>query len=328
MSSIANRRCLVLGASGFIGRWVVEELLAKGVPVGLQVRDPERLSEQVRVSAEEIYSTDLTKPGSGIEVVRLFHPDVVFNLSGYGVAKDERDEAVLQRINAGLVSELARALIENKPTERCVRLIQAGSALEYGARAESMDEAAPVNPTTPYGRAKLAATVMLDEARNAGLPCLTARLFTVFGQGERPGRLVSTLIGTRFGSERIGLSGGNQSRDWTYVEDVARALVGLAEVSPDAVLERRYPFDAPAINVASGALTTVRNFVSGLAVELSINPDRLGFGDLKELPEEMHHPPVPKERLEAALGWAPPATPKLGMAQLRRRLDEEADAQA
>jgi nucleoside-diphosphate-sugar epimerase len=66
----------------------------------------------------------------------------------------------------------------------------------------------------------------------------------------------------------------------------------------------------------------VREFVLALAEELGIARERLGFGDLPPLPEEMHHPPVPVERLRAALGWSPSPDPRDGLRRLAMRLEQ------
>ena len=131
-----------------------------------------------------------------------------------------------------------------------------------------------------------------------------------------------TLIAAAETRARIPLSAGAQARDWVYVEDVARALLELAALDAAPILAARSPFDAPCLNLASGRLTSVREFVLRFAREFELDSTRLGFGDLPELAEEMHHPPVPVGRLGAALGWTPPNEPALGLARLRARVTQ------
>jgi nucleoside-diphosphate-sugar epimerase len=154
------------------------------------------------------------------------------------------------------------------------------------------------------------------------VPSVVARAFTVFGLGERPGRLVPTLLAARAARERVPLSSGQQRRDFVYVEDAARALVELAEQDGATLRSGRYPFDAPCLNLASGALTPVREFVLAFAEVFGIARERLGFGDLPPLLAEMHHPPVPNDRLRDALGWSPAPDPRAGLARMAARLAE------
>jgi len=317
---LAGERVLVLGASGFIGRWVARECVRRGAQVLAPVREPGRHPAPFREGLE-LVQADLSVPGSAERLVAAHAPALVLNAAGYGVAKDERDPGRMQRLNVELVQELAEALIRHRPDDARVRLVHLGSALEAGPGPASLDEAAPLAPSEPYGATKAAATRALDSARER-LPNLVARTFTVFGGGERPGRLVPGLLAARTSSGRIPLSAGTQRRDFVYVEELARALVELARVDAAAVRARRYPFDAPCLNVASGVLTSVRDFVTAFAAEFALAPERLGFGDLPPLTTEMHHPPVPIERLGAALGWTPSAGPAHGLAELAARVAE------
>ena len=321
MHSIEGRRCLVLGASGFLGRWVARELLRRGAIVGAHARavgDPKGLD-----GPAESLEADLSVEGSASSLVRSFRPDVVFDLAGYGVARDQRDERRAERINVGVVSELVETLPAAGSDWPGAVLVLPGSALELGPRPDSMDESAPAAPTTTYGRTKLAATRIVDDARNRGVAGLTARVYTVYGPGEHPGRLVPTLCAALENEEPIALSEGLQERDWAYAEDVARLLVDLACVDGRRLLSREPPFDAPCINLACGRLTSVRDFVLLFAEEFGIAQERLAFGEVPGLAEEMFHPPVPVERLRAALGEAPPADPRVGLAALHRRLAQE-----
>ena len=317
-SPLRGRRALVLGASGFIGRWVTRELVQRGARVLAQVRSRARLPPDI-VRAAEPVEAELAAPGGVTELVHDTRPDVAFNLVGYGVAKEEREPSLYARLNSELVTELLLAL-SRSDAGSSPRLIHVGSALEYGDSA-SLDELAPGRPNEPYGASKAAATRRLWDGREQTL-ALVARAFTVFGLGERPGRLVPSLLAARGASGPIALSSGTQERDFVYVEDLARALVELAELDGPTVRAGRYPFDAPCLNLASGALTPVREFVLALADAFAIPRGRLAFGALPPLQEEMHHPPVPIQRLRAALGWSPSPDPRAGLARMAALLVE------
>ena len=321
--SLQGEPVLVLGASGFVGRWVARELARRGARVHAQAREPARLPQPFRAGLE-LVQADLAEPGSVERLVAELRPALVINAAGYGVAKDERDDERARRLNLELVQELGEALARlhgSVGAEPRVRLVHVGSALEAGPEPRSLDETAPLHPRDNYGITKAAATAWLDSARER-LPNLVARAYTVFGGGERPGRLVPSLLAARAGTARLPLSAGTQRRDFVYVEELARALVELALVDGAQVRVRRYPFDAPGLNVASGALTSVRDFVRAFAARFGLAAERLGFGDLPPLSTEMHHPPVPIERLRAAVGWTPGAGPERGLDELAARVSE------
>jgi nucleoside-diphosphate-sugar epimerase len=305
---------LVTGASGFIGRWVVRALIAEGATIAVVGRHPACLEPDVLARARA-FPADLEHPGELASIIDQWRPSIAFNLAGYGIDRTERDEVVARHVNMHIVGEAIEALEDRiQDAWPGARFVQAGSALEYGSIQEPLDENAQPLPSTTYGQTKLAATTILQHARDEDrFPSVTARLFTVFGPGEHAGRLFPTLVGARATNERIPLSIGTQSRDFVYVEDAATALLKLGLVPAERLTGGMHPFDAPAINVASGNLTSVREFALAAAKILGIPESRLGFGDLPQLPEEMFHGPVPVARLQAALGWLPPADPASGL---------------
>ncbi|MGE0555727.1 MAG: NAD-dependent epimerase/dehydratase family protein [Gemmatimonadales bacterium] len=297
-AAYAGRKVLVLGASGFIGAWVAVRLARLGCELWVTARSREELDRARSLLGFEgiALELDAAAPGALEAAIASVAPDLVFNLIGYGVDRAERDEAVAAAVNDELVGRLISALPGRRTEWRGQSLIHVGSALEYGEAAGDLREETEPEATTVYGRTKLAGTRRLARAAEAGLRATTARLFTVYGPGEHPGRLLPSLLEARRGAGRIALSHGLQRRDFTYVDDVAQGLVRLA--ASEAVLP-------PVLNLATGRLRTVRHFVEVAARELGIDAGRLGFGEIEVRREEMAHDDVNLDRLRSALGWVP-----------------------
>jgi nucleoside-diphosphate-sugar epimerase len=298
--SIRGRRALVLGASGFVGQWVARRLDQSGAELVLGVRDPRLVAGLVTELRErpDVHSIDLLEPGAVEAMLQATRPDVTFNLVGYGVDSEERDEKLFERTNAHLPATLCEQ-IARLPAEgwEGQRLIHTGSALEYGVSAGDLAEHSRPQPTTSYGRTKLAGTEALQRWRHdEGLPTMTARLFTVYGMGEHSNRLLPSLIDAAQRTDPLELTAGLQMRDFTYVEDVAEGLLRLSLVSGR---------HEGVVNLATGRLTMVRDFVLIAANVLGIPGERLLFGSLPTRPEEMSHEPVSLVRLRRTLSWAP-----------------------
>jgi len=300
-------RALVLGAAGFIGRWVARALTDAGAEVVGVVRDAAagRTVLDAWGARAEIVQEDLSAVDEVPRLIRGVLPAVVFNLAGYGVDPAERDEALARALNRDLVRRLCQAVSrETLPAWRGARLVHVGTALEYGARTDDLREDLPSQPLTLYGETKAAGTAAVTSAHAAGLRATTARLFTIYGPGEHDGRLLPSLLAAAGTHDDIPLTTGGQQRDFTYVEDVADGLLRLGTQVHDL---------PPVVNLATGRLASVRQFVETAAEVLAIAPSRLRFGAHESHKVEMTHRPVNVERLRALTAWTPPTDIRAGV---------------
>lgn len=296
----------MLGASGFIGRRVVRALRAEGAECVAVVRDRSGHGLDSGSEGIEVVAQDLADANGTRKLVDRVRPAIAFNLAGYGVDRSERDDAVAEALNHALPATLGDALHRaSLPAWEGLRLVHVGTALEYGRRSDDLAEDMPSDPDTVYGRTKLAGTAALSALHREGMRCLTARLFTVYGPGEHQGRLLPSLMDAARTGESLSLTAGTQARDFVYVDDVAEGLLRLGAlpgVVPDV------------LNLATGRLSTVRDFVETAAALLGIPADRLRFSAAPTRPEEMHHQPVTIARLRTLTGWIPATTLREGIA--------------
>jgi UDP-glucose 4-epimerase len=312
-------RALVLGASGFIGRWVARRLTGLGARLHLVVRNPAAAAEvfsRYGISGQ-VHVVDLRERSAVRHLLASVRPAITFNLAGYGVDPTERDEAAAYDINLRLVEAAAEAITAIRGPARSIPLdgsgwpgldfVHAGSALEYGAIPGDLAEESQPDPTTLYGRSKLAGTRALAERSARGdLSAVTARLFTVYGPGERARRLLPSLLDAARTGRPLALTSGRQERDFTYVEDVADGLIRLGTIHQNRFDGLADP--STVVNLATGRLTAVRDFVTQGATLLGMREDDLLFDAIPTRAEEMHHDPVSLERLRHLLHWAPQTT--------------------
>ena len=304
-------RVLVLGASGFIGRWVARRLHQAGADLYVAARDVRKLPHEECFSRQAM-DIDLLDPAALPGIVREAAPEIVFNLAGYGINPAERDSARAAAINAEFLPQLVTAM-KQVPTTRWQgqRIVHTGSALEYGTCSGDLAETTCTRPTTLYGRTKLAGTLALQQsAEQHGIAGITARLFTVYGPGERAGRLLPSLLEIARTGGSLELTAGTQHRDFTYVEDVVEGLLrlGTTRTSPGEV-----------VNLATGQLTSVRQFTEITARVLGIPAGHLHFGALPVREEEMAHKPVSTSKLRKLLSWVPTTTIQQGIERTLQR---------
>lgn len=301
IAEYAGARVLVLGASGFIGRWVARHLTRAGAIVTAGVRRPEKFAEIARAWGirAEAFAFDAFDDDTVSQVISIAAPDIVFNLAAYGIDRAETDPVALSRINDALVRQAADVLVRtpHNAAWRGRRLVHAGSALEYGLVEGTATEDGPANPHTDYGRSKLAGTRTLRTFAEAnGLDAVTARAFTVFGPGEHEDRLLPSLRQAARAGSAATLSAGTQLRDFAYVEDVAEGMLrlGLSAGPPGET-----------VNLATGRMTSVRQFAETAAEVLAMPRDRLLFGNQPVRADEMRITAVDVSLLRQRIGWTP-----------------------
>ena len=317
-AAYAGRRAVVLGASGFIGRWVARALAERDAHVIAVGRDADSVRSAVgaRNAPDQVEAYDFERPlASGW--LSALSPDVVFNLAGYGVDRSERDETLARRLNRDLVAELCDAVTSLGASDwPHARLVHAGSALEYGTTGGMLHEGSPTAATTLYGETKLAGTTALVERAHASRTrAIVARLFTVYGAGEHAGRLLPTILGAATSGAVVPLSDGMQRRDFAYVEDVAEGLLRLAVSTAEP---------GEVVNLATGVMQPVRKFVEAAAAVAGVPRERLHFGSVPTRPEEMSHTGVSVERLDELAEWRPSPDLQSGIRRTLMRLSSEA----
>jgi UDP-glucose 4-epimerase len=295
-----KRTVVVLGASGFIGRWVARLLSNSGAELILCVRNPSTSQEIFRQYdvKGQIYAIDLKDSSHVRKCLRSVQPDIVFNLAAYGVDRNEQDESIAEGINVSLVRVICQELEKiSKPDWAGRSLVHVGTAMEYGRITGDLKEDSPEIPETLYGRTKLAGTrVVARMGLASGSNGITARLFAIYGPGEPLDRLLPSLIYLASHPVELPLTAGMHERDFVYVEDAAEALIRLG-ISQG--------IHGEIVNVATGKLTSIRLFAETAADMLGVPREYLAFGALPTRAEEMAHQPVNNGRLFQLTGWLP-----------------------
>jgi dihydroflavonol-4-reductase len=271
-------RAAVTGATGFVGRRLVEALVREGAQVACLARSrtrAESLPPGCRIVDGDLSDrAALSSLCSGAEVV--------FHCAGLVMA---RNDAEFLRVNRDGTETLARAAQE----ARVSRLVFVSSLAATGpATAERpVDEGTAAHPVTPYGRSKLAAETAL---RAVGIPSVVVRPAAVYGPGDSAFLRIFRMA--RLGYAPV-FGDGRQIVSLIHVDDLARGLLAAARAGD--VSGRVYHAAAPetptqrelvlAIGAAVGrpvrvltvptTLARLVLFVSGTAAALLGRPTQL-----------------------------------------------------
>jgi dTDP-6-deoxy-L-talose 4-dehydrogenase (NAD+) len=236
---------LVTGATGFIGRHVVDCLLEKGHQVTAVARNSDKAQTMPWFDRVRFLACDIHQPEVPVD---LFGPqDAVIHLAWPGLPNYKSLVHIEETLPADyrFLKKLVGAGIKH--------LVIAGTCFEYGMQNGELTEDMATLPVTPYGLAKDTLRKFLQALQGSQpFRMQWARLFYTYGEGQNPGSLLAQLNRTINSGEKIfNMSGGEQLRDYLPVEDIASCLVALLE----------HPRFDGVVNICSGIPVSVRTLV-------------------------------------------------------------------
>ena len=270
--SLTGETVLVTGASGFIGRHLVQRLATLGVgrivcTSGASKREAEPPIEWVTADLGERGAFDaLLGSHRFTRVIHLAtHASGAQSVAAFRAAVDSCVTAT---------GDLLVAALEHCPDARIVM---------PGSLEASDPLCGPAEFGSPYAAAKATAHILAGAARRLHrLPVVTARIGFVYGPDDPNGkRLVPYTIDTLLDGGRARLSQGLRIEDWIYVDDAADGLIvaAFAEPPPDST---DTPDSADTLDIGSGHPTCARDIVQKLRA--LIGAGELAFGELPDRP--------------------------------------------
>lgn len=232
------KKVLVTGVAGFIASRVTESLLAQGVEVvgidnvndyyDVRLKDY-RLKMLEGKKGFQFYKMDIENRDALHDLFDKHQFDVVFNLAARaGVRYSMENPHVYMTTNAmgslNLLEEMRRKNIKKF-------ILASTSSLYAGQKMPFTEELAVNTPISPYAASKKAAEVMAYSYHYLyGIDVSIVRYFTVFGPAGRPDMSIFRFIKWIDQGERLEVFGdGGQSRDFTFVEDIARGTILAAK---------------------------------------------------------------------------------------------------
>lgn len=294
-------RALVTGAAGFIGSHLCGRLLREGAevlgidafvpnyPRGWKEANLAPLRDQARFQFIEGDLSAVNLPALLAEVEVVFHQAAMPGVrSSWGA-----DFQVYVDHN---ISATQRLLEAAAGLRHLRRVVYASSSSVYGdAPALPLHEDALPQPISPYGVTKLAAEHLCRLYAVAyGVPTVSLRYFTVYGPRQRPDmafhRFAAAILQ---GREIVVYSDGEQTRDFTFIDDAVEANLRAAArpVEPGAV-----------INVGGGARISL-NAALKLVEAAAGRKARIVHAEAQR--GDMRHTYADTGRAQAALGFRP-----------------------
>ncbi|WP_418418994.1 NAD-dependent epimerase/dehydratase family protein [Blautia sp.] len=228
------QRIIVTGATSMIGAALIKECIKKGIEVyavirassGKKMRLPE--SEKLHIvdcSLEELEAL----PQKITEKC-----DTFYHIAWGNTGENRNSSTELQSRNIAYTL----AAVKTAYALGCRRFIGAGSQAEYGPMdVDKISPDSPVNPTTPYGAAKLASGQLARMlCKELGMECIWPRIFSVYGIYEKETTMVASGLRKMLAGEKTSFTPALQRWDYLFSADAGRAYYLIGEKGKDGAV--------------------------------------------------------------------------------------------
>lgn len=243
----AEKRVLVTGARGFIGRQCLPHLAARGFEVhAVSSADAAQLGASWH-RCDLLNAADATRLVERVRPTHLLHLGWIAQPGIFWTSREN-----LAWLAAG--TELVQSFYGCGGT----RAVGVGSCAEYAeSHSPCVEDVTPIAPSTPYGKAKDAMHRALRKAARERGSWAWARLFFPYGPGEATGRFIPSVIDGLLRGMPVDCTHGRQVRDFIYLDDVAEGCVALVDGSQSG-----------AYNIGSGEGRTLREVAAIIVAEI------------------------------------------------------------
>ncbi len=291
-----GRRVLLTGHTGFIGRHVSSALARTGVEVyacGRNVQSPQ-------LTGVNWQTVDLLSREQVVKLVTDVAPQIVVHCAWY----TEHGKYWAAPANADWVAASV-FLAQEAYSRGASRFVGVGTGAEYAPDAASpfCELTSRIEPDTVYGLAKDTARRTIEAlALSLGHSFVWTRVFMLYGDGEHPARLVSSLCRSFVKGETAKMSSGKALRDFMHVGDVGAAIAAVARSDVRGC-----------VNIGSGDAAPIASIAKKLAT-LSGRPELLAIGALPDRPNEPAASFPDVSRLRDEVGFRPSVSLDDGLA--------------
>ncbi|HET7116296.1 MAG TPA: NAD-dependent epimerase/dehydratase family protein [Hanamia sp.] len=247
-------KVLVTGASGFIGNYLVKELLKNNHQVIATSQDEEKAKTFSWVNNVKYIPLNLSRVDDSINYFNYFdNPEAIIHLAWKGLPNYDAlfhfEENLFRHY--GFLKNLVRNGVKD--------ITVTGTCFEYGLQEGKLSENMAAIPANPYAIAKDSLRKFLEQLqKHLPFSLKWVRLFYMYGEGQNPNSLLAQLESAiKNGEKEFNMSAGEQQRDYLPVEKMVEYIAQIA-------LQKKVE---GVINCCSGVPITVNQLVDNFLSE-------------------------------------------------------------
>ena len=286
---------VITGATGFLGSHLAQWFLEQGDRVYALVR-PGSAKLQYLPEHRNLIPVYGTMEEAADCVEEIGHADAWFHFAWGGVNREEIDSPEVQ---AGNIRG-SLACVEAAHRLGCRVFMDAGSRVEYGVIEDGrgvMTEEMECSPVNEYGKAKLEFfRQAVPVCERYGMNFCHLRFFSVYGYGDHPWSIISTLVRELPRGGRVSLSACRHEWNFMYIDDAVEAVGRLYEQVKGKPCKK-----GAAVNIASRDTRVLKSFVEEV-FELAGKRGTLEFGTFVQAKEGALSIRPDVSRMEAMTG--------------------------
>jgi dTDP-glucose 4,6-dehydratase len=240
-----KKKILIPGGTGFIGYHLCLFFKKKNWTIHSLSKTKPKANRRVK-GVKYIYCNVADKKNLKKKLDSYY--DYIVNLSGY---VDHSNKKSITKTHF----EGCKNLVYNFKNKKPKKFVQIGSSIEYGKQKSPQDESSirKINTMSTYGNAKLASTFfLLSLFKKKSFPSTIIRLYLVYGPNQDNNRVIPFVINNCIKGKKFNCSPGNQLRDFTFIDDVIKAIYKTLKIKKT---------NGHLINIGFGKPTKIRNLI-------------------------------------------------------------------
>ena len=230
------KTALITGVAGFIGSSLAEKLLKDnfkviGIDSFTNYYSPHIKEKNIENCLKHSNFSLIRQDLDTLDLSTMFeNAEYIFHLSAQPGARASwgKEFTTYVKNNISVTQKILESLKNNTTLKK---FVFGSSSSVYGNQSSIMNEETSLTrPVSPYGVTKLASENLVNlYFKNYEIPTISLRYFTVYGPKQRPDMAFTRFFHSIIKDKKLIIFGnGEQTRDFTYVDDIVKATINAA----------------------------------------------------------------------------------------------------